>query len=134
MEAMRQSWTDDRLDDLQSTVNEFRAETKAGFAAVHGEFADVRKEMHAEFGNVREEMRAEFAAVRKEMADEFGRVHDEFAAVRKEMAEEFKAVRLEMKEGFEGIQKLMIRFMGIVVVALFGLVGSLIGVVAAALL
>ena len=94
MEAMRQSWTDDRLDDLGQ----------------------------------------EFAAVRQGMGEEFAAVHDEFAAVRKEMKDEFKAVRQELKDGFDGIQKLMIRFMGIVVVALFGLVGSLIGLVAVAVL
>lgn len=114
MEAMRQSWTDDRLDDLQATVNEFRAETRAEFASVHGEFATLRKETQSEF-----------AAVRKEMAGEF-------AAVRKEMADEFKEVRQEMKAGFDGIQKLITRFMGIMIAALFGLVGSLIGLVAVA--
>jgi len=54
--------------------------------------------------------------------------------VRKEMADEFKAVRQEMKDGFDGIQKLLIRSMAIMIAAFFGLVGSLIGLVAVAVL
>lgn len=40
MEAMRQSWTDDRLDDLRNDLNEFRAETKVEFAAVREEMRE----------------------------------------------------------------------------------------------
>ncbi len=37
---MRQSWTDDRLDDLRNDLNEFRAETKVEFAAVREEMRE----------------------------------------------------------------------------------------------
>jgi hypothetical protein len=50
IEAMRDAWTDPRLDDLNHRVDE-------GF-----------KEMRAEFRAVRMESRTEFAAVRSEMA------------------------------------------------------------------
>ncbi len=50
------------------------------------------------------------------------------------MTGEFKAIRQEMKDGFDGIQRLLVRSMGIMVAALFGLVGSLIGLVAVAVL
>lgn len=59
---MRQSWTDDRLDDLKDNVSEFRAETKAEFAA-------VRTEMRDEFAAVRTEMRDGFGGVRAELRD-----------------------------------------------------------------
>ncbi len=52
MEAMRQSWTDDRLDD--------------GFARVHSEFARV----HSEFARVHSDLRdirGEVDLVRREM-------------------------------------------------------------------
>ncbi len=102
MHLMRESWTDDRLDDLRNDVSEFRAETKAEFAAVQDEFTAVRKEMGSEF-----------------------------AAVRKEMGDEFKAVRAEMKAGFDGIherfdrfQQTMIGFSGLVIAALIGLIAT----------
>jgi len=50
MEAMREKWTDERLDDLNHRVGD-------GF-----------KEMGEEFRAVRLEMRAEFATVRSEIA------------------------------------------------------------------
>jgi hypothetical protein len=58
MEAMRQSWTDDRLDDLRDTVHEFRAETKVEFAAVRSEmrdgFAEQRTDSKAGFDAINE--------------------------------------------------------------------------------
>ena len=53
---MRQSWTDDRLDDLKDNLNEFREETKSEFAAVRNEtgaeFRALRAEMTASFGQI----------------------------------------------------------------------------------
>jgi hypothetical protein len=58
---MRQSWTDDRLD-------EFRGETKPEFAA-------MRSEMQVEFAAVRSEMGAGFRALRAEMTAGFGQIN-----------------------------------------------------------
>jgi hypothetical protein len=71
MEAMRQSWTDDRLDDLKDDLNEFRGETKSEFAA-------VRNEMRTEFAAVRNESGAEFRALRAEMTAGFGQINERF--------------------------------------------------------
>jgi hypothetical protein len=56
MEAMRQSGTDDRLDDLKDDLNAFRGEAKS-------EFATVRNEMGAEFRALRTEMTAGFGQI-----------------------------------------------------------------------
>lgn len=53
----RESWTDQRLDDLSERVASIDARMEAGFA-----------EMRVEFRAVRSEMRQEFQAVRTEMA------------------------------------------------------------------
>ena len=50
MDPVRESWTDERLDDFKDEVSE------------------LRREMRAEFIAVRGEMRAEFSAVRGEIA------------------------------------------------------------------
>jgi hypothetical protein len=68
MEAVRDAWTDPRLDDLNQRVD-------SGF-----------KETSREFQALRLEMRTEFAAVRSEMATEFASVRSEIAGLRTEMA------------------------------------------------
>lgn len=60
MEAMRNTWTDERLDDgfdrvsaemalVRGEVGEQRAEMKAEFKAVRSDMATLRKEMHDGF-------------------------------------------------------------------------------------
>jgi hypothetical protein len=60
MEAMREVWTDERLDDLNHRVDD-------GFKEVNREFQTLRLELRTEFAAVRGEMATEFAAVRGEM-------------------------------------------------------------------
>lgn len=79
MEAMRDVWTDERLDDLNHRVD-------GGFSEVSREFQALRLEMRTEFAAVRSETTAEFAAVRAEMATEFAAVRSEMAGMRGEMA------------------------------------------------
>ena len=61
MEAMRDAWTDPRLDDLNQRVD-------SGFKETSREFQALRLEMRTEFAAVRSEMQTEFASVRSEMA------------------------------------------------------------------
>lgn len=63
MESMRQTWTDDRMDDLNAKVG-----------GVGGEVRALRGETRTEFTAVRAETRAEFVAVRAEMKAGFDRV------------------------------------------------------------
>lgn len=79
MAAVRDVWTDERLDDLNHRVD-------SGFKEVSREFQALRMEMRTEFAAVRSEMTAEFAAVRSEMATEFGSVRGEITGLRAEMA------------------------------------------------
>jgi predicted nucleic acid-binding Zn-ribbon protein len=124
MEAMRESWTDDRMDDLNGKVDALHLEMRTEFKAVRGE-------MREEFSSVRTEMREEFGAVRTEMREEFG-------AVRTEMKEEFGAVRSEMKAGFDkfderfqsmdqrllDIYRMMFGFCGLMLTTLIGLLAT----------
>ena len=61
MAAMRDMWTDERLDDLNYRIAEGFKETKAEFRA-------LRLEMRTEFTALRSEVQAEFAAARSEAA------------------------------------------------------------------
>jgi hypothetical protein len=60
MEAVREAWTDERLDDLNHRVD-------SGFEEVSREFQALRMEMRTEFGSVRSEMATEFGSVRGEV-------------------------------------------------------------------
>lgn len=95
MEAVREKWTDERLDDLKDEVT------------------TLRTEMRDEFRAVREEMRTEFQAVRDEMKAEFRAVRDEIGSL-----------RIETHAGFDALQRTMIQFGGILIVALVGLIGT----------
>jgi predicted phage gp36 major capsid-like protein len=63
----RESWTDQRLDDLKGS-------TDAGFQEMHEEFRAVRDEMSSEFRAVRAEMREEFRAIRGELGEMRGEI------------------------------------------------------------
>jgi hypothetical protein len=64
----RDSWTDERLDDLNSKVDKVDQRLQAGFADNHSEFRAIRTETRNEFRAVRTEMNQQFEAVRAENA------------------------------------------------------------------
>lgn len=66
---VRETWTDERLDDLSRKVDE-------GFARVD---ADIR-ELRVEVGVMRKENQSEFVAVRKEIQTEVGALRAEMNA------------------------------------------------------
>src|SRR2546423_1570818 len=74
MEAVREVWTDERMDDLNHRVDE-------GFRRMDREFQAIRLEMRTEFAAVRGETKTEFAAVRSEMKTEFAAMRAEMAAM-----------------------------------------------------
>jgi archaellum component FlaC len=78
MEAMRQTWNDDRLDDLVVRVDRGFRDVDKRFEHVDRRFEQVDKR--------------------------FEQVDKRFEGVQKE----FIAVRREIKEGFDGLQRLMI--------------------------
>jgi hypothetical protein len=69
MEAMRSTWTDSHLDDLNGRVTHIGDDVRELRTEMRGEFADVRAEMREEFAAVGTEMREGFADVRGEFAD-----------------------------------------------------------------
>jgi SMC interacting uncharacterized protein involved in chromosome segregation len=123
MEAMRESWTDDRLDDLNGKVDSLRIEAKAEFAAVRGEMKD-------EFASVRAEMREGFERIEKR----FDKVDERFEKVDarfEKVDERFQKAEIRSDERFEAMmdrlysmQRLMIQFCGVAMTALIGLIAT----------
>jgi tetrahydromethanopterin S-methyltransferase subunit G len=67
MEAMRQSWTDGRLDDLNLKVDRGFAQVERRFEAVDKRFEEVDRRL--------EKVNDEFVAVRREMKEGFESMH-----------------------------------------------------------
>ncbi len=67
MDAVRESWTDERLDDLNDRVAEMGRRMDDGFNRVHEEIRALRTETKAEIGELRKETKAEFGALRGEI-------------------------------------------------------------------
>jgi predicted nucleic acid-binding Zn-ribbon protein len=120
MEAVRDVWTDERLDDLNHRVDEgfremreeFRAirlESKTEFASVREEFRAIRGESKAEFASVRGEIggvREEIGGVREEIAsvrEEIGGVRGEIAALHRTMIQLFGGLMATLVIGFAGL-------------------------------
>jgi archaellum component FlaC len=100
MQTMRESWTDERLDDLNAKVDR-------GFARVDERFQRVDERFD-------------------KIDERFDRVDRHFERV----DEEFKAVRLEMKEGFEAINGRMVAAVVAVCVGMLTGFGGLAGLIA----
>lgn len=117
MEAVRESWTDERMDDLSHRVDEGFRQVDQRFDHVEGDIRALRIEMRTEFAAARGEMTDEFAAVRGEMKDEFSA-----------MRTEHQALRSEITERFDHTQFLMIRIGGAMLATLaaafFGLIAT----------
>lgn len=64
----RETWTDERLDDLKEHMDEGFREVRAELRSVRGEIAEVRAEvgeLREEVGELRGEMKAGFAALNR---------------------------------------------------------------------
>jgi hypothetical protein len=85
MEAVREKWTDERMDDLNDRVT-------VGFS-----------EMRTEFRAVRSEAQTEFAAVRSEMNSRFDAVDAKFAAQNRMLIQMFGGMLVAMLVGFLGV-------------------------------
>jgi hypothetical protein len=108
--AMRDLWSDERLDDLNHRVDR-------GFEQVGREFQTLRMEMQTEFAAVRSELRTEFGAVRSE-------TKTELAAFRSELQAEFRAVRAEAAEMHRTTLQATLGSMAVILVGFAGTIAT----------
>jgi lipoate-protein ligase A len=96
MEAMRDRWTDDRMDDLVQRVDSGFAQVDARFVEVHEGIAALRTETHEDIAALRvdsKELRRDIAKLDRDLR----------AATREELNTQIHAVRSEMREGFDKV-------------------------------
>jgi len=96
MEAVRDAWTDERLDDLNHRVDE-------GFKEVQAEFRILRLEMRTEFAAVRSEIGTEFAAVRSEMGGLRSELSGQIAQLHRTILQLFGGMMATFVVGFVAI-------------------------------
>jgi archaellum component FlaC len=108
MEAMRQSWTDDRLDDLNGKVDALRLEMKT-------EFGTVRGEMDRRFDKVDERF--------DKIDERFDKIDERFDKI--DMRFERMDERFErMDERLHRIYQTMLGFCGVALAALLGVIAT----------
>ena len=101
---MRESWTDDRMDDLNGKVDGLRVEMKTEFKAVRGE------------------MKEEFKAVRGEMKAGFDKVDERFDKTDERLAKGLERIEERLDTRLIKIYQTMIWFCGIVLAALISVI------------
>jgi DNA anti-recombination protein RmuC len=77
---VRETWTDERLDDLSKKVDDGFARVDADIRELRAEIGGMRKENKHEFAKVRTEMNQEFASLRAEMNARFEAMNRNFLA------------------------------------------------------
>ena len=86
---MRQSWTDDRLDDLSHRMDErfdhVEGEMKAGFKRVDGEIKELRAELKGQGKELRTEMAGVEARLRAQSSEHYVRTGEEFGRMGEEV-------------------------------------------------
>lgn len=82
MEAVREKWTDERLDDLNERVSE-------GFRRVDDEFRTLRAEMNSRFDAMDAKFTVKFDAVDGKFAARFDAMDSRFDAMQKLMIQLF---------------------------------------------
>jgi hypothetical protein len=66
--AMREAWTDERLDDLNERVTELGRRMDDGFNRIHEDIRSLDTKIDSKVDGLRLETKSEFAAVRSELA------------------------------------------------------------------
>jgi len=102
MEAMRESWTDDRLDDLNGKVDALRLEMRTEFRAIRGE------------------TKGEFRAIRGEMKEGFDRIDDRLERMEIRSDQRFEA----MMDRLYAMHRLMFQFCSGALIALIGFMAT----------
>ncbi|HEV7769947.1 MAG TPA: hypothetical protein VGO66_04715 [Solirubrobacterales bacterium] len=119
MEAMREKWTDERLDDLKDHMSEGFARIDADLREIRSEIGGLRADVSTEFASVRSEIggvRSEIGGVRSDIKTEVGGVRTEVNDLRSEMNTRFEATqRLILQVGGGMFGTMLIGFASLLV-------------------
>lgn len=104
MEAMRQTWTDDRMDDLVHRVDTGFAQVDQRFVQVHQDNQELRREMAGLGSELRRENKSLARELREENKALAGELRGETNALRSEMIQRFD----DLNRRFDTLQMTLI--------------------------
>lgn len=133
MEAMRQNWTDDRMDDLAEQVDTGFAQARVDIGSMRSELhreikeqgKELRREMKSQGSELREEMKSQARELREEMKDQTREVRGEIQELRVQMNARFDALHAILAAN----QRTMLQICGGLCVALIAAVATLISAI-----
>jgi F0F1-type ATP synthase membrane subunit b/b' len=131
MEAVRQSWTDDRLDDLsrhmdkrfdrvEGDIRELRAETRETGSALQKELTGTKDSLQDEISATRHSLGREIGATRDSLQREIG-------ATRDSLQREIGAAKDSMQDQLLTMQRTMIQVGGGLIAANLTLMAAVLG-------
>jgi mono/diheme cytochrome c family protein len=115
MEALRDHWTDDRMDDLAGRMDD-------GFNRIHTDLRDLRQEVR-EQGR---EIAAQGKELRGEMAAQGSELRAEIADLGKGLRAEMNTRFIAMDDRLAAMHRMMFGFCSAMLAALIGLAGVLV--------
>jgi hypothetical protein len=117
MQTMRESWTDERLDDGFDRVS-------ADIQLLRDEMRAMRVELRQDIGSVRQELRHELhqgiGSVRLELHQGIGSVQGEIGSVRGEIA--------SLRQSFDDLRNILIYMGGAMVIGMLGVLVAAFGI------
>lgn len=122
MEAMRQTWTDDRMDDLVAKV-------EAGFAQARADLGSTREELRREIKEQGEELRREIKEQGKELRSEIKAQGDELRSEIRELGQELRGEIQALTAITAAGQRTMLQICGGLATALIVVLGTLVAAV-----
>jgi dynactin complex subunit len=98
MEAMREAWTDDRMDDLARRVDTGFAQVHADLAGLRIDNKEIRHGLAQEGIELRQELKAQGVELRQEMNAQGEEFRQELKAQGIELRQELKAQGVELRQ------------------------------------
>jgi hypothetical protein len=110
---VRETWTDQRLDDLNKKVDNGFARIDADLRELRAEISGMRKENQQEFLKLRDEIKGEGFTLR-------GEIKGEGLALRGEIKNEVGGLRAEMNARFDAMNRNFLAGLIAVIAAVLG--------------
>lgn len=107
MEAMPQTWNDDRMDELARHMDAGFTQVRVDMGSMREEIKDQGRELNAKIEQQGEELRGEIKGVRGEIVGVHGEIaglHDEIAGLRKDVHDEIVGLRKGVHDEIVGLR------------------------------
>ena len=132
MEAMRQSWSDDRLDDLNHRVDAGFARVDVQFARVDEKFAQMEERMDARFARLEAKIDAGFdrldAKFEAKIESSFDRLDSKIDTTATELRQQMQLDTHQLNSRFDAMQQTFIRvgagLIGVLIASGAGLIAT----------